>query len=302
MVKFSIVTPAFNSEKFIGETIESVISQAGNFSIEYLIMDGGSTDGTREIVQRYQKLLMGNLYPIQCDEVVIYWHSEKDGGMYEAINKGFKKAGGDIHAWINSDDIYLPGAFNTIASVFKKYPGTEWLKGITSYVSSNTAIYRAGRCNLYLQEWIAKGIYGRCHYFIQQDSVFWRKSLWVKVSEIAPSLKLAGDYYLWIAFAKHAPLVTVKVYLSCFRKVEAQLSGNFQKYQNEMDKVCPPQDKLEILIKRYFAYERIMPSWMRPLVYRALFGKHIYRAISVSSCDEYLLLEGDYYSVSDRLL
>lgn len=302
-VKFSIVTPAFNSKKFLRETIESVISQAGDFSIEYFIMDGGSTDGTQEAVQHYQTLLLENSYPILCNEVVIHWCSERDEGMYDAINKGFRKASGDIYAWINSDDIYLPGAFNTIASAFAKYPGIDWLKGITSYITSNSTIYKAGRCFLYSQELIAEGIYGRIgYYFIQQDSVFWRKNLWNKVSGIDPSLKLAGDYYLWIAFARYAPLVSVNAYVSCFRKVETQLSSNVSTYQKEMDKICPPRYRMEKLRRQFFPYERLVPAWLRPFIYRALFGRHTYRAISVSSSAEYLLIEGDYYAVSGGLL
>lgn len=307
-LRFSIVTPAFNSEKFIGETIESVISQAGSFSIEYLIMDGGSTDGTREIVQRYQKLLLENSYPIQCDEVIIHWYSEKDDGMYDAVNKGFNNASGDIYAWINSDDIYLPGAFNTIAAVFTKYPELEWLKGISSCISSNSAIYAVGHWNLYAQEWIAKGVYGRWLCFIQQDSVFWRRNLWEKVHEIDHSLKLAGDYYLWVMFSRYAPLVSVKAYLSCFRIVESQLSCNMSGYQKEMTGVCPPNGRLEmllrweILIRRLVEFKRILPVWMRPYFHRLSLCKQKYRAVTISSKDDIQFHEGDYYFVSNKLL
>ena len=303
-IRFSIVTPAFNSERFIGETIESVISQVGNFSIEYVIMDGGSTDKTQAIVQRYQKLLLDNSYPIQCNEVTIHWYSEKDGGMYDAINRGFKKTTGGICAYINSDDVYLPGAFNTIATVFTKYPAIEWLKGISSFISSYSTICFMDQCHLYAQEWIASGVYGRWLYFINQESVFWRRSLWMKVGEIEPSLKLAGDYYLWAMFSKYAPLVSVRAYVSSFRIVEGQLSRNLADYKNEMDRVCPPNRevtfRLKMLVRQISKLDRVLPVLIRPYFYRALtlVDKQKYCAVVIGINDDIQFYEGDYYSVT----
>ena len=308
-MRFSIVTPAFNSDRFIGETIESVISQAGNFSIEYFVIDGGSTDGTRQIVQRYQKLLQDGAFPIQCNEVVIHWHSEQDEGMYDAINKGFKKASGEIHAWINSDDIYLPGAFNTIAAVFTKYPTIEWLKGISSFMNSNSTICSVDRVHLYAQKWIEKGVYGRWMYFINQESVFWRKCLWEKGGGIDHSIKLAGDYFLWAMFAKCAPLVSVKAYLSSFRVVEGQLSSNISEYRNEMDRVCPPDNRLRMavwmarLARKISNVKRIIPIWMHPyfLSILALADTQKYFAVEISTNTDIQFYEGNYYSVWSKL-
>lgn len=301
-MKISIVTPSFNSALYIRETLQSVVSQQGDFTIEYFVVDNCSTDGTKEIIEDFQRTLANDSFPLGCNSVELNFISENDQGMYDAINKGLSKATGDVFAWINSDDIYLPGAFNTILKVFTKYPEFQWIKGITSYISSNSVIYQAGDCFLYSQEWISKGIYGRAHYFIQQDSVFWRRTLWNEVSAINHSLKLAGDYYLWVAFSKHAPLVSVKAYLSCFRSVEAQLSSNIAKYQKEMDEICPPNSKLEKLVRRFIENERKLPIRMRPFIYRILFGEQIYRAVIIDSNDVIQYLEGDYYSVSYKLL
>lgn len=308
--RFSIVTPAFNCERFIGETIESVISQVGNFSIEYVIMDGGSIDKTREIVQHYQKLILENIYPIQCKEVVIHWYSEKDGGMYDAINKGFKKSTGDICAYINSDDIYLPGAFNTIARVFAKYPKIEWLKGISSFMNNYSAICQVDLCHVYAREWIAKGVYGRWLNFINQESVFWRRSLWEKIGGIDHSLKLAGDYYLWIMFSKYAKLVSVRVYVSCFRYVKGQQSSNFPEYLKEMDRVRPPvkdlEKKIRLVLKfrRIARFNRFLPHCLRPYFYRTLtlIDKQKYCAVEVGINEDIQLYEGDYYEVTNNLL
>jgi glycosyltransferase involved in cell wall biosynthesis len=110
-MRFTIVTPAFNSELHIVETIESVLSQKGDFEIEYILADGGSSDTTVSIFKDYQSRVERGEYPIQCNRIHMRSFSEKDRGMYDAIDKGLKLGTGELQAWINSDDYYLPGAF-----------------------------------------------------------------------------------------------------------------------------------------------------------------------------------------------
>jgi glycosyltransferase involved in cell wall biosynthesis len=116
-LKLSIVTPSFNQGRFLEETILSVLNQ-GYQPLEYIIIDGGSTDESVSIIQRYEKHLA-------------YWISEKDRGQVHAINKGLERATGDILAFINSDDVYLPGAFNAVISHFNESPESEWVCGDT---------------------------------------------------------------------------------------------------------------------------------------------------------------------------
>ncbi|MDH4199251.1 MAG: glycosyltransferase [Spirochaetia bacterium] len=301
-MKISIVTPSFNSGQYIRETMQSVISQQGDFSIEYIVVDNCSDDCTKEIVEDIQRQLENTKFPSGCNGITLIFICEPDQGMYDAINKGFSRATGDICAWINANDIYLPGAFNTISTVFTKYPEIHWVSGISSWISNKSAIYVVGKCWLYSQEWLSRGIYGRSGYFVLQESVFWRRTLWDRVGEINHSLKLAGDYYLWLAFSRFAPLVSVQVYLSCFRKVPGQLSGDLSKYRKEMAAIQPPQGRIfEFIIKAYFHFEKNIPAWIRPILFLILFGKHIYRAIRVSSNDEYQLFEGKYYTVINKL-
>lgn len=118
-MKISIVTPSFNQGKFLEQTIQSVLNQ-DYASIEYIIIDGGSTDESVDIIRRYEKHLA-------------YWTSEKDRGQAHAINKGLEKATGDIFAFINSDDLYLPGAFRAVAEYFRMNPSCEWLCGETMF-------------------------------------------------------------------------------------------------------------------------------------------------------------------------
>ena len=116
-MKLSIVTPSFNQGRFLEQTIQSVLTQ-DHPDIEYIIIDGGSTDESVEVIRRYEDRLA-------------YWVSEKDRGQAHAINKGLEKATGDVFAFINSDDLYLPGAFRAVTEYFREHPACEWLCGET---------------------------------------------------------------------------------------------------------------------------------------------------------------------------
>jgi glycosyltransferase involved in cell wall biosynthesis len=154
-VRFSIVTPTSNSERFLAQTIESVISQKGDFEIHYVIVDNLSTDRTAEIAARYESLLKQKEVGLHSRKVSLEFVSERDRGMYEAINRGFAQCCGDVMAWINSDDIYLPGAFAAVSRALLEQPGVAWLKGVTSYIDEKSEIHQAGMCNLYDQRWTA---------------------------------------------------------------------------------------------------------------------------------------------------
>ncbi len=223
-MKISIVTPCLNAEEFFAETLESIINQAGKFEIEYIIMDGKSTDRTVEIAKHYKEKIDSNQYPIQCDGVEIYVYSENDTSMYCALNKGFSKATGDLFAYLNADDIYLPGSLANVVSIFREYPDVFWLKGISSYIDCHGQLVKRGDFNMYTQEWIKQGKYGKEWYFISQDSVFWRSWLWKEYGGFNDNLKYSGDYHLWIKFSNCCPLYLTNFFVSCFRQREGQLS------------------------------------------------------------------------------
>ncbi len=289
-LKFSIVTPSFNSAKFFNETIQSVISQKGEFSIEYIIVDNCSKDGTIDLITQYEEMINKKLYRFNCNEVEIKYIQQKDRGMYDAINTGFANATGDIFAWINSDDIYLPGAFNIIARSFIKYPEIKWIKGITSYIDESSVISKIGKCFLYDQKWIQNGFYGKEAYFIQQDSVFWRSDLWKTVGGIDARFKRAGDYYLWTMFAKYTPLYSLKAYVSCFRKVTGQLSMDLKSYMNEYEMVDVMnrswflQKKVKLYFTSFFSFNNkiFLRIFEKPL-YKILFGRQKLPLIDVSN-------------------
>ncbi|MCX6071617.1 MAG: glycosyltransferase family 2 protein, partial [Chloroflexi bacterium] len=121
--RFSVVTPSFNHARFIRRTIDSVLSQRGDFDLEYLVVDGGSTDGTLAILQDYEGKLQ--------------WVSEADQGQADAINKGLQRCTGDIVGWLNSDDLLLPGALERIARTLRENPGVEWVHGRCHIIDEN---------------------------------------------------------------------------------------------------------------------------------------------------------------------
>lgn len=219
----SIVTPAFNSSLFIEDCIRSIKGQTYD-NIEHIIIDGGSTDGTIDIIKKYEGTYS------------MIWLSEPDNGMYDAINKGFALSKGEIMAYLNSDDMYMPWAVELVVAAFKKYKHVDWITGIPGKWNKNGIYYSLpGKIPVYYRNYINKGYYhGRGLGFIQQESTFWRRSLWGKAGVFNSNLKLAGDFFLWKSFAEHAELYTLNVVLAGFRKHEEQKSSNISEYYKEI--------------------------------------------------------------------
>jgi glycosyltransferase involved in cell wall biosynthesis len=300
-MKFSIVTPTHNSERYIRETIESVIKQKGEFSIEYFIFDNHSVDDTCSIVRRYQQSLAAGEVEIFCHDVQLHLVSEKDSGMYGAIKNGFARAAGDVYAWINSDDIYLAGAFDIVQRSLDQYPKILWLKGITSYINENSTIYSVGRCNLYRQDLIGAGVYGPILNFIQQDSVFWRSELWEKSGGVDEKYSLAGDYFLWKEFSKYTPLYSLNAYVSCFRKRPHQKSENINAYFQEIENCSGRAPFISNKLRQSLAAIELLPRRLRPHCYRLMFGLHMHHLLLLENGVIPRLIEGEYFALRDML-
>ncbi|MDB5204368.1 MAG: glycosyl transferase 2 family protein [Candidatus Taylorbacteria bacterium] len=254
-MKFSIITPVYNGEKYIKETIESLLIQEGEFDIELIVQDGGSTDNTVHIANEYISKLKSGQKIFKCNSFDMRLFSERDNGMYDAINKGFEKATGEIFAWLNSDDTYLPGALKVIENYLSKSPEVLWIKGMNIVTDENGEIKKRGRSFKYYQSLIKRGVYGRYAPVIEQETVFWRRSLWEKVGPINSSLRLAGDYWLWIEFAKYTKLYSINIPVARFRRLENSLSneGGGKKYRAEQAKIMPPKGSLlEFSVKLFY--------------------------------------------------
>jgi len=237
--KISIITPCFNSEKYLEETILSVLEQ--NYpNLEYIIIDGGSTDNSLQIIRKYQNNLS-------------YWISEKDNGIYDALQKGFSRTTGDIMAWINSDDLYHKNSFYIIAELFNKYHNINWLVGATTIFDEKSRCVCISKSHNFTKY----DFYMMDFKWIQQESCFWRRSLWEKSgSYINATLKYAGDLDLWIRFFNYEPLYVTDSLIGGFRKrSKNQLSLEFmndyliESYSLLKNQVIDKKDKL--LINKY---------------------------------------------------
>lgn len=204
MPKISIVTPCFNDALYLEKTIESVLGQ-GYHNLEYIIVDGGSTDGSVDIIRKYEHNLA-------------WWCSEPDDGMYDAISKGFRHASGEVMGWINSDDFYHPGALFIIADIFREYKDVNWIQGIPNVVDHMGRVVYVSRQVIDNKYWFYQRKHIQSRRYIQQESTFWRKPLWEKAGGyLSSEFKYAGDFELWLRFFKHDRLINVPSLLGAFR-------------------------------------------------------------------------------------
>jgi glycosyltransferase involved in cell wall biosynthesis len=220
--KISVVTPSFNQAQFIGETIQSVVCQ--NYTnFEHIVIDGGSTDGTVEILKRYPHLT---------------WVSEKDRGQTDALNKGLKMATGDIIAWINSDDYYQEDAFNKVASFFQQNPNAQFVFGdcLFTYGGRREDLYVKNKplafedIIRYWDRWIPP----------TQPTIFFKSSLLDEFGYFDETLHLAMDYDFWVRVSRKYQLHYIPACLAVYRFHEASKSAlgtDWQHFYPEWHKV-----------------------------------------------------------------
>lgn len=222
--KISIVTPVFNQKDFIEHCIGSILNQ--NYpNLEYIIIDGGSTDGTLDIINKYSSQ-------------ITYLLSEPDKGLYDALRKGFSKTRGDIMGWLNSDDILHPRSLFTIAEIFDSNSNIHWLQGLPTVIDLNNRIVftRPARHDKF--DFLLKSYHDGN--FIQQESTFWTKSLWEKAGAyISQDYKYAGDFDLWMRFYEKEELFCTNAMIGAFRyRGKGQLSkDHYSEYLYECDKI-----------------------------------------------------------------
>src|SRR5690349_3947678 len=179
----TIITPSFNQAQYLEQSIDSVLSQKYQ-NLEYIIIDGGSTDGSVDIIRKYEKHLA-------------YWVSEKDRGASDAIAKGFSKATGTSFAYLNSDDLYLPGSLQAMADAMNP-ADVDVTYGNLYWIDSEGSVIGEQRQTPFQP---MSYLYGGST--LQQPATFWKRDLYLKCGEMDPSYRFAFDTDLFVRFALH---------------------------------------------------------------------------------------------------
>ena len=204
-MRITVVTTTLNAMPYIADTTRSVL-QSTYSDLEYMIIDAGSCDGTLEYLR-------------SLSDSRVQLHVRKGSGPYEAVDWGFRHATGDVHAWLNGDDLYYPGTISSVAQPFTEFPDIQWITGLPSFVDAE------GRCTMvavpssYPRRYIANGwftpsVFGS----LIQESMFWRRGLYERAGGLDLGYELAADFELWTRFARYAPLVAVNTLLAAWRK------------------------------------------------------------------------------------
>lgn len=214
--KITVVVPSMNQAEFLEAALDSLVEQEyPNF--ELIVLDGGSADGSREILER------------RAAEFA-YWRSEEDGGQYAAIEEGFARATGDVLTWLNADDLHFPGALQTVGSIFANRKDVEWIVGRNCLVNEF-----AGEGRMFPQRiWRRRDVLAGEWRWIPQESVFFRRSLYERAGgRVATELDYAADFELWLRFFRHAPLHTVRYIFAAMRNHAGQKTKAKERYEAE---------------------------------------------------------------------
>jgi glycosyltransferase involved in cell wall biosynthesis len=209
------VTPSYNQAKYIEQTIRSVLEQDYP-RIEYLVVDGLSTDDSVEVIKKYSLDNRQQAVGLQ-KRSINWWVSEKDSGQGEAINKGLARATGEIVAWLNSDDIYLPGTVSNVVKVFEENPDVVMVYGDILAIDKNGQTINTLRYKqLSLQELL-------CFQIIGQPSVFFRREMFEQTQGLDTTFHFLLDHHLWIRIAQRGKILHVPQIWSAARyHVEAK--------------------------------------------------------------------------------
>lgn len=230
--KITVVTPSLDQRAYVERAVRSVLDQEGDFDLEYLVHDGGSTDGTIEILRRYEGRL----------RLVV----EPDGGQADAVNRGLRAATGDVVGWLNSDDLLYPGALARVADAFRGDPRLVWLHGRCEIVD---------REDRPIRRWVGAYKHYRCrHYsrrsllvenYVSQMTVFWRRSVMERIGYLDPSMKYSFDYEYWLRLSALGDPLYLPERVAAFRWYETSKSGasferQFQEDEEAFRRHAPP--------------------------------------------------------------
>ena len=243
----SIITPSYNQAPYLEETIKSVLAQDYP-RIEYAIVDGGSTDGTVELIKK-------------CEDKLAWWVSDKDKGHTDAINKGFARATGEILAWLNSDDTYEPGAIAAAVKYLQEHPEVGMVYGNCNFIDESGRVI--GKFN---SAQTSYRLLRQGYAHIPQQTMFFRTELWRQVGPLDPSFYFAMDYDLWTRLAARTEI-----------KYVPQIWANFRLHTSGKtilaDDRCWPEmirvhyrdggSFFSVIVAKYYLRRLMAPVWNR---------------------------------------
>jgi glycosyltransferase involved in cell wall biosynthesis len=210
--RVSIVTPSFNQAEFLEETMLSVLGQDYP-EIEYIVMDGGSTDGSVDIIRKHE------------DRLAV-WSSQRDTGQASAINRGFARATGTIFAWLNSDDLLAPSAVRIAVDALRRFPSVGVIFGDRLHIDARGNVIGINRMPAYYASMLRRNITW------PQETVFFRRSVFEEVGGVDETLRFSLDFDLWARMAKVTQVRHVPAFLGSFREHGESKSVAFHKNDN----------------------------------------------------------------------
>lgn len=242
----SIITPSFNQSAYLEQTIQSVLAQDYP-ALEYILIDGGSTDGSLEIIKKYQ------------DRLAV-WVSEPDQGQTDAINKGFNRSSGQIMAWLNSDDLYHKNALRNAVEFLLAHPEIGMVYGDTDLIDKyGNPIGRFNARQTSYQRLMRGGVN------IPQPAAFWRRELWDLAGPLDPAYYFAMDYDLWVRFAKHGQIHYHPQLWASFRlHDQGKTALSDQRCWPEMRKVHKREggSLISLFMGKYILRKILGPAWV----------------------------------------
>ena len=229
--KITLVTAVYNGEEYLEETIRSIVNQ-GYPNLEYNVVDDGSTDGTVEIIRKYERA-------VSC------WFSQANQGLYAALNAGFARSTGEIMGWLNSSDLLQVNGLFTVGSVFRAFGAetgaaglrdVEWITGRITKISATGMTIDV----LPVRRWSRGRFLAGANKHIQQESTFWRRSLWARAGgKLSTEYRAEGDFELWVRFFRHARLYSVNALIGGYRLHDHALSSsNMERYNRNCDAIA----------------------------------------------------------------
>jgi glycosyltransferase involved in cell wall biosynthesis len=220
--KITLVTAVYNGEEYLEATIRSIVNQEYP-NLEYIVVNDGSTDGTVEIIRKYERA-------VSC------WFSQSNQGLYAALNAGFARSTGEIMGWLNSSDLLQVNGLFTVGSIFRELRDVEWITGRITKISATGMTIDV----LPVRRWSRGRFLAGANKYIQQESSFWRRSLWERAGgKLSTEYRAEGDFELWVRFFRHAQLYSVNALIGGYRLHDDALSSsNMDRYNRNCDEIA----------------------------------------------------------------